>query len=1024
MATAIIQFRVNGGAVQTGTATVAADDEIAFLASSYAGWQAARWELQEYPADYPAPAGWSTDGSSGAYYYDASPIAGLTPPNITMPSAAEISAGQWGKWIARVIVTTASGTITSDPRVMLKIPSPQLGLNGIAFTEEAESNTQRAWPGDMQEDLVLIDDAALVSGGFVSALAASAPIAVSGSTGSVTISWSPSANVALGGYKITSLGTPSASTDAATKGYVDTVAQGLDIKGSVRVATTANITLSGEQTIDGVAVVAGERVLAKNQSTASQNGIYVCAVGSWTRATDLAAASSAAGAFCFVEEGTTNADKGFVCTSNVGSDVVGTNSLAWTQFTGAGSGLDSLTAVLENTATALNANGVPIQDLPAALTFYRDSGGYAATVGCGSASAPGTYDALRIIATDSGGTGGVDRVAGLLFANQDADGDEPSVARVGSYLSDATNGATAGGLLFYTSTGGALALAATLDASKVLTTVGKMASDAGFDASTATALPIGGTATSITHSLASTLQYTLSSAAMTWANNLTTPTYTIAARTTDAATTELRFTGQTPWASATGTNRNPGDIRFTIASPAAGGAEGFFRFTLSGADVVRIGRPSGTFETEVRYSNAAVVHRNNTISGGTMEMFTGGFIVSTSNFYNRDSSQTLRYTRNITTAIADTYDASNTAISETWTQDASAAGGTWTRTGQRGATGFAGGSLVLTVGDGGTLGTNAPGNLDVGLGTPVSSVSGYQRWLTTAGSVIAQLSLNTGSYARLESGAAASGGWYITGAAVQTVSAGTISVESTGSQFWINTVDAETRFYDSGTLARTDKSVNGGASSMQWSGVTTSVTVSIAAPTSTGATAGRAMSIAAGAGQQQTGANNNNNGGALALASGAAGTGGSGTAGTPGDVTIATGATTQVTISTTRAAFTNRVEAPRFVGEVSTPTSSGAAVTISLDAQNPEHTTTENTTVTISGGTVGQTGTILFTQGAVGRTVTMPTNGVGVEYGNTIAALTVTGIVDATALTRTILSYRILANGKAYIHARDVNTIP
>ena len=153
--------------------------------------------------------------------------------------------------------------------------------------------------------------------------------------------------------------TPTADAHFATKGYVDGVSQGLDIKDSVKVATTANITLSGTQTIDGVAVSADERVLVKNQSTASQNGLYLCKASTWVRTDDLAAGVDAAGMFTFVEQGSTNADQGFVCSSDKGSAVVGTNNLAYTQFSGggamtAGDGLDKTGNEL---SVDLKANG-------------------------------------------------------------------------------------------------------------------------------------------------------------------------------------------------------------------------------------------------------------------------------------------------------------------------------------------------------------------------------------------------------------------------------------------------------------------------------------------------------------------------------------------------------------------------------------------------------------------------------------------------------------------------------------------
>jgi hypothetical protein len=134
---------------------------------------------------------------------------------------------------------------------------------------------------------------------------------------------------------ITGLASPTNDSDAATKGYVDALAQGIDAKASVVAATTANITLSGAQTIDGISIVAGDRVLVKDQSTASANGIYLCATGSWTRTTDADTYAELVAAFTFVEKGTTNADSGFICTIDAGG-TLGSTSITWAQFSGAG----------------------------------------------------------------------------------------------------------------------------------------------------------------------------------------------------------------------------------------------------------------------------------------------------------------------------------------------------------------------------------------------------------------------------------------------------------------------------------------------------------------------------------------------------------------------------------------------------------------------------------------------------------------------------------------------------------------
>jgi len=136
--------------------------------------------------------------------------------------------------------------------------------------------------------------------------------------------------------------TPSAATDIANKSYVDTVAQGLDTKASVVAGTTANITLSGAQTIDGISIVATDRVLVKNQTAPAENGIYVASATAWARAADMSTWAQVPGAYVFIETGTTLADTGWVCTSDAGG-TINVTAMTWAQFSGAGSGVSSIT---------------------------------------------------------------------------------------------------------------------------------------------------------------------------------------------------------------------------------------------------------------------------------------------------------------------------------------------------------------------------------------------------------------------------------------------------------------------------------------------------------------------------------------------------------------------------------------------------------------------------------------------------------------------------------------------------------
>lgn len=216
----------------------------------------------------------------------------------------------------------------------------------------------------------------------------------------------------MGGFKLTNLGTPSSATDAATKGYVDGVATGLDVKASVRAVTTAALSAytyangsSGvgatitkntngsinSESVDGVTLVTNDRLLVKDETAgnAPYNGIYtVTTVGSGgaafvlTRATDAdTAAEVTAGMFTFIEEGTDYADSGWVLTTN-NAITIGTTALSFTQFTGigaliAGDGLTKTGSTIDVGAgdgITVNVNDVAVNTTAIAGTGLENDG--------------------------------------------------------------------------------------------------------------------------------------------------------------------------------------------------------------------------------------------------------------------------------------------------------------------------------------------------------------------------------------------------------------------------------------------------------------------------------------------------------------------------------------------------------------------------------------------------------------------------------------------------------------------------
>ena len=201
------------------------------------------------------------------------------------------------------------------------------------------------------------------------------------------------------------------SDSLVSKEYVDAVKQSLDIKDSVRVASTANIDIANDlengDTLDGVTLATGDRVLLKNQSTASENGIYVVvASGAASRSEDAnASADVTSGMFVWVEEGTANADQGYVLTTN---DTINLNttSLTFTQFSGAGQitagigmtksgntlnvALDNIT--IEDNSDSLRIKGITTTALGDLLIGKASDTGYKRL----AVSSGGAYQLLRI----------------------------------------------------------------------------------------------------------------------------------------------------------------------------------------------------------------------------------------------------------------------------------------------------------------------------------------------------------------------------------------------------------------------------------------------------------------------------------------------------------------------------------------------------------------------------------------------------------------------------------------------------
>lgn len=312
----------------------------------------------------------------------------------------------------------------------------------------------------------------------------------------------PTANVSLGTFKITNLADPTANQDAATKNYVDTVAQGLNVHPSAKGATTANLTATYANgtagvgatltnsgtlaafTVDGVTFAVSDRVLVKNQTTTAQNGIYVVTtLGSasvaWvlTRAVDFDAAGEIGGGdFVFIELGTVNNDTGWVCIDSV--TTVGTDPIVFTQFSGAGTYLAGNGLSLAGNTFSFNPTG---------------TGGLTASGGGASILKPANSGLVTDATGLYVGAGTGITVSGtnvsLTNSSLTVNGTAISLGGSGTITANTTNALTLGTGLTGTSFNGSAAVTAAIDTAVV---VRKYATNVGDGTSTAI---------TITHSL-------------------------------------------------------------------------------------------------------------------------------------------------------------------------------------------------------------------------------------------------------------------------------------------------------------------------------------------------------------------------------------------------------------------------------------------------------------------------------------------------------------------------------------------
>jgi len=275
----------------------------------------------------------------------------ITLPNVT---GTVVTTGDTGSVTNTMLAGSIANEKLSNSAITINGTSTSLGGSRTLGSDDiAEGSTNKYFTDERAQDAI-----GTVVGNGLDYDDSTGAISVDPSEFTLNSVGAPNAAVSLNSQKITSLATPTDGTDAATKAYVDSVTEGLHIHEAAVAATTANVNLANAlengDVLDGITLATGNRILVKNQTTQSENGIYVVAAsGQPTRATDFDTAQEVDGGdFIFVYSGTVNGSTGWVQTNRPAT--IGTDAIAFTQFSGAGTFLAGNGLTLNGTTFSID----------------------------------------------------------------------------------------------------------------------------------------------------------------------------------------------------------------------------------------------------------------------------------------------------------------------------------------------------------------------------------------------------------------------------------------------------------------------------------------------------------------------------------------------------------------------------------------------------------------------------------------------------------------------------------------------